>query len=331
MSDPKEIQQQLFQQVKAALPGHVAVVDEVAELLQLSADSAYRRIRGEKMLTLDEMALLCRKYHLSIDSLLHLNGSSIVFAGQQVDFNRFELEQHLQSILGQLQQLRSFDNCRMFYLAKDVPVFHYFHFSRLAAFKFYAWLKTILHNPVYSNKKFVLGEAVNDSWQQLSTKIINTYSSIPSEEIWSLETINSTIRQIEYCRDAMLFDSEETVQLLYGELLQLVNHIEEQAAAGCKFAPGSKNENGGEFKLYYNGAILGDNTILMQMGEGRKVYLNHAILNYINTGDEKFCRYTAGSLDTIIQKSALISKVGEKDRNKFFTILRNEVEMRMTR
>jgi hypothetical protein len=329
MSNPKDIQQQLFQQVKSALPGHVSVVDEVAELLQMSTDSAYRRIRGEKMLTLDEMALLCTKYQLSMDGLLHLNGNSIIFAGQQIDFSRFELEQHLQFILLQLQQLRSFGNCRMFYLAKDVPVFHYFHFSRLAAFKFYAWLKTILHNPVYNNKKFILSEAVNDNWRELSSSIIDTYSSIPSEEIWSLETINSTIRQIEYCRDAMLFENEETVQLLYSELLQLVNHIEEQAAMGCKFAPGRQDENGGEFKLYYNGAILGDNTILMQMGEGRKVYLNHAILNYINTGDEKFCSYTAGAIDTIIQKSALISRVGEKERNKFFTILRNEVEVRM--
>jgi hypothetical protein len=331
MSNPKDIQQQLFQQVKSALPAHVSVVDEIAELLQMSTDSAYRRIRGEKMLTLDEMAVLCSKYQLSVDGLLHLNGNSIVFAGQQIDFSRFELEQHLRFILLQLQQLQSFSNCRMYYLAKDVPVFHYFHFTNLAAFKFFAWLKTILHNPVYNNKKFILSDAVNDNWRMLSHSIIDTYNRIPSEEIWSLETINSTIRQIEYCRDAMLFDSEETIQLLYAELLQLVNHIEEQAAAGCKFAPGSQGKNGGGFQLYYNGAILGDNTILMHMGESRKVYLNHAILNYINTGDEKFCNYTAGSIDTIIQKSALISRVGEKERNKFFNVLRSEVEMRMAK
>ncbi len=330
MSDPKTIQQTLFQQIKNALPAHQSLADEVAELLQVSNDSAYRRIRSETMLTLDELVLLCSRYQLSADSLLQVNSNTILFSGQQTDFSNFKLEQHLQYILAQLQHLASFSNCRMYYLAKDVPVFHYFNFSELAAFKFYAWLKTILHNTEYNNKKFVLSEAVNTQWQQLSSQIIQTYSRIPSEEIWSLETINSTIRQIEYCREALLFDTEDTVTLLYQQLMQLIQHIEEQSSAGYKFMPGSgQAAAGGELKLYYNGALLGDNTILMQMDGSSRVYLNHAILNYINTGNEAFCNYTHAAVQTIIKKSTLISAVGEKDRNKFFNVLRSEVEKRM--
>ncbi len=329
MTDPKAIQQALFQQIRQQLPGHLAVADEVAALLNLSADSAYRRIRGEKLLSFDEVILLSRTFGLSVDGFLQANGNQVLFGGQQIDFANFDLERHLGSILGELQQLASFNPCRMYYLAKDVPVFHYFHFHELAAFKFFAWLKTILHSAAFNTKKFVLGELINDNWQQLSKKIIHTYNTIPSEEIWSAETINSTLRQIEYCREAMLFDHEETVQLLYRQLLLLVHHIEEQAAAGCKFMPGGHTAPGAAFKLYYNGAVLGDNTILMQMGEVQRVYLNHAILNYIHTGHEGFCGYTAASIGTIIKKSTMISTVGEKDRNKFFNTMRVEIERRM--
>jgi hypothetical protein len=324
MTDPKQIQQTLFAQIKAQLPGNLSFVDEMAELLQLSPDSAYRRIRGETLLTLDEMMLLCGKYAISMDSLLHINGNSIVFTGQQIDFDSFELEAHLAHILQQLQMLAASPNGRMYYLAKDVPVFHYFQFAELAAFKFFAWLKTLLRHPDNGNKKFILAEAVNEKWQALSQRIWATYAEIAAEEIWSAETINSTIRQIEYCREAMLFDSEETVQLLYGQLLQMLDRIESQAANGHKTL--ADKRQGGAFQLYYNGALLGDNTILMQLGEGRRVFINHGILNYINTGDENFCNYTFASLQHLIQKSSLLSKVGEKERNKFFNVMRNKIE-----
>jgi hypothetical protein len=324
MGNPKQVQQQLFSQIKTVLPGNLSFADEMAELLQISPDSAYRRIRGETLLTLDEMMLLCNKYAISMDSLLHSNGNSLLFTGQQIDFDSFELETHLGYILQQLQMLATYPNGRMFYLAKDVPVFHYFQFAELAAFKFFAWLKTLLRHPDNGNKKFILSEAVNDKWQDLSQQIWTTYSQISAEEIWSAETINSTIRQIEYCREAMLFDSEDTVQLLYGQLLQMLDHIEAQAAAGHKSIAGKGQ--GGAFQLYYNGALLGDNTILMQLGDARRVFLNHGILNYINTGDDNFCNYTFASLQNIIQKSSLLSKVGEKERNKFFNVMRNKIE-----
>lgn len=189
MANPKQVQQLLFSQIKTALPGNISFADEMAELLQVSPDSAYRRIRGETLLTLDEMMLLCGKYSISLDSLLHINGNSLVFTGQQIDFDQFELEAHLAYILQQLQMLASHPNCRMYYLAKDVPVFHYFQFGELAAFKFYAWLKTLIRNNTHSSKKFTLDGTVNDKWQQLSQQIVATYASIPAEEIWSAEPL----------------------------------------------------------------------------------------------------------------------------------------------
>ena len=54
----KPLQDYLFQQVKEKLPKNVQLVDAVADLLHLSNDSAYRRIRGETPLVLDELQLI---------------------------------------------------------------------------------------------------------------------------------------------------------------------------------------------------------------------------------------------------------------------------------
>ena len=44
----------LFQRIKEMLPQHVSMVDVVSEVLHVSSDSAYRRIRGETPLVLEE-------------------------------------------------------------------------------------------------------------------------------------------------------------------------------------------------------------------------------------------------------------------------------------
>ena len=44
------------------------------------------------------------------------------------------------------------------------------------------------------------------------------------------------IRQIDYYRQSKIFPSDEYALDVYKNLLEMVNHIEKQAEAGCKFA-----------------------------------------------------------------------------------------------
>jgi hypothetical protein len=67
------VQQIFFRHIKASLAGHLSLVDEVADLLNISNDSAYRRIRGEKLLSFEEIQILCTHYKISLDQLFHLN------------------------------------------------------------------------------------------------------------------------------------------------------------------------------------------------------------------------------------------------------------------
>ncbi len=78
--DSNLIQQSFFNQIKSKLPSHFSFVDEIALVLNISNDSAYRRIRGEKPIGLDEMYLLCSKYNVSVDQLFQLKNNTILFS-----------------------------------------------------------------------------------------------------------------------------------------------------------------------------------------------------------------------------------------------------------
>ena len=70
-----------FQQIKSLLPPHLSVVDEIAKVLDISTDSAYRRIRGEKPITFDDIQKLSSRYKISIDRFLHLQTNGFIFYG----------------------------------------------------------------------------------------------------------------------------------------------------------------------------------------------------------------------------------------------------------
>jgi len=58
-----------IEHLKKVAPKNMSLVDEIAEILGLSNDSAYRRLRGETALSLDETMLLCKKFRISLDML----------------------------------------------------------------------------------------------------------------------------------------------------------------------------------------------------------------------------------------------------------------------
>lgn len=327
--NPENVQVLFFQHVRSQLPPHLTLVDETADVLSISTDSAYRRIRGEKPISFEELKKLCSHFNISLDQFLHLQNNSIIFAGQNVDNSQFNYEMYLNSVLGQLQLMNSFESREMYYLNKDIPIFHHFHFPELAAFKSFFWMKTILHYPVYANHQFKLDTFLSESAIHVGKKISEAYYSLPSQEIWNLESINSTIRQIEYYRNTGVFASNQDILSIYDCLQKTIDHIEHQAEEGYKFGindtTGNKNAT---YKIYINEFVLGDNSILAVLGNIKITYINHSVLNYLATRDQAFCEYTHQHIRNIITKSTLISGVGEKERRRFFNLTREKINAR---
>ena len=52
-------QLRFFQFIKSKVSANIAFVDEIADLLSISNDSAYRRIRADKPISFDDLQKLC--------------------------------------------------------------------------------------------------------------------------------------------------------------------------------------------------------------------------------------------------------------------------------
>jgi plasmid maintenance system antidote protein VapI len=197
MSQELNLQQFLFQQIKAKVPENLSFVHEIAELLEISYDSAYRRIRGEKELSMEELYRLSHRFEFSLDALLGIQANNVVFRKFSLTPRQYYIKDWLTTILEDIKRIHQAKDKEIIYAAKDPPIFHYFHFPEIAAFKFFFWEKTIFDFPEYENKKFRL-EDVNPEIVEIGNNILRSAVKIPTIEIWNEDTFRIFMRQIEF-------------------------------------------------------------------------------------------------------------------------------------
>ena len=227
-----EIQQQLFSVLKQKLPAHISLVDELGDLLGLSADSVYRRIRGEKPIDLIELKKICDHYRLSLDQLLQLQNESVLFDAPGMNRSPGDFVEHMKAILAQFHYFNSFTKKEIFYLCKDAPIWYFYLFPELASFKTFFWSKTINNQPHLANKQFSFAEFPYEDCFAVGQQILEEHNKIKSVELWNLESIHSTINQIAYYRDAGHFKSPGELTAVIASFHQWLDHLQLQAEKG---------------------------------------------------------------------------------------------------
>lgn len=310
----------MFQKIREKASDQQGLAETIASLLHVSTDSAYRRIRGEKPLSLEEFQLLCTRYQVSADQLFGQQAGGFIFQGKLLETTQFRFDKYLEGIIMQLKYIGSFTDSHMYYMCKDIPVFYHFQFRDLAAFKYYIWMRAIIDHPEFTNKPFRFAD-YSDELFSLGGKIVELYNRFPSTELWNVESINSTIQQIKFCRDMGLITSNEDLQRIYHSLRQLVDHLEAQAAEGIKWYASGGERMGAAFGMYHNEFILGDNSILAVTGSRKMAFLVHSVINYVSTHDVAFCDHLYHNVHNLMKRSTLISTDSEVERNAFFRLL----------
>lgn len=316
---PENVQSSFLEQIKKKLPINTSLADEIAETLNISRDSAYRRIRGETVLSLDEAKTLCNKFEVSLDALTGLESGIIPFRHLVVNNKPETFEQWLKLMLENLELINRYSgNKEIVFTAKDVPVFHYFRYPELCAFKMFFWMKSVLSYPEFQTRKFS-SNSVRSDLLSLARKISKTYHEVPSVELWSEETTNVTLKQLEFYHESGFFNSAADSSPVFDEYKQMVSDIKDFAARGYK-------QEGASFTLYKNEILIADNTVLYRMDDRKTVYISHNITELLLTTHEPFTLQTESFINNLQARSVLISTTGEKERNKFFNRMDEKID-----
>ncbi len=316
-----EAQKRIFTIAKNKLSPQFRLADVIAELLNIGTDSAYRRLRGEKELTIRELQKICSHFSISMDEIWNQRSSGITFRYSSLDIvsNSTNYYNYMVQFTQAIEHLAKSQSKEILFTAEDIPIFHFMPYPELIFFKLYAWYQTICNLPI-SYDKFVEELEEKDKLLDCYKKIMDGYNHIPSTEIWTYNTIDPVLRLLEYYYDLDRFEDKEIPKLLCTQLLEMIETVSLWTEIKKK---GPKSIS--DFNLYLS-PVNPENSFMISKCNGTATAtIKLFTINSLVTSDSSFCNETEKWIHNTISKSTFLSGVSARERFRFFQQLKNRI------
>jgi hypothetical protein len=317
------VQKHLFDKIGSQIPDQYRLADVVEDLLGVSTDSAYRRIRGEKDLSFTELQKLCRHFHFSVDELLNEKaegGQGAFFQYTSVNMaDRESYILYIERLLHTLSALTHAEDREMVFTAQDIPFYHFLNHTELLFFKLYVWYDVV--NPDGISFRTFCDRLDTKTILPIYEQMYQAYTQIPSKEIWTGQTVDTLLRLLDFYMETGAFDTKETVLRLLDQLSSLLETVGACAVNGHK-GDGARTP----FSLYVCSVDLENNFMLTRYGDRRVCTIKLYTVNSIATDNAAMCRETEKWINDLMLKSTLISGGSSgRERFRFFQTAKNKV------
>lgn len=292
----------LLQQLRKQLAANESINDAIASILNISYDAAHRRVSGKSKFSIDETIQLADHYNISLDDLFFQKGKIIIEKTIEITTLR-EMQQYFSNAAAQIELLTRNQSVRLYYSAKDIPLFYFMDATILSKFKAYVWLNLL--NPNASNMAFE-DFVIDASFMEPMEKLKKAYEKVEVNEIWNDTTINSSLQQVLYFYEAGLLQYKSAIAL-FNDLKRIVNLTREKC-----------NKEQSNFTIYYNELILLNNNLLIESEEQLTLFVPYTLLGYFITDNEDSCKNVHQFFKQQIRSSKTLNQTGIKDQNLFF-------------
>ena len=325
MSDKTSIQQNLFNKIIQQHPKKAEAIEAIQNILSIGKDATYRRLRGETLLSPEEMRDLALKYNISLDELA-FQDADIVF----VSYNVFETEtQNFQEFTSNLnkmlKQVSQLPKVEVFHASDEMPIFQLMRFPELFAFKLFVWGVNTWQFGHLQNTPFKTN-LVSPDVLKIAKENVELYDSLNTTELWDLGVMDKTLNQIEFCATVEQFANPADALLLCDQLMELFQHLRKVAEVGIKFPLEQTAQNGkGTFNLFYNEMTSTGNTFLVKSPQTKFLVTAFCSPNFFRSNDERLCNYAEDWLQNIISRSVPMSGAGARSRNRYFNRLEKKI------
>lgn len=321
-----DIQPSLILLLKQRIGKDEVLASVLSELLNMSLDAAYRRLRCQTLFSINELEKISRHFGISIDALFQVAKRNVTFDYSPLENFTSNMESYLKEIRDSLLFVKNQGNPELIITVNNTPFFQLFNFPYLVRFKLYFWGKTHLELKEYQNVKFK-HERFSDEAFALGKELLTVYNSIPSKEIFDPELMRGFAREIYYYYEAQQFEDPLYAVWLYDKMLQFIEHLRDQAKIGKKFIYNTQAPlTGNNFEMYHNETLNSITSFCYTTAKSSGLFLAHNFMNSLHTTNESYVSDTKNTLNCIISNSSKISETNEKERNAYFAELIKLIE-----
>jgi hypothetical protein len=298
----------LMTKILKNIPQNIKPVEYLVDLLQISKESAYRRMRGDIPFSFDEIATLSLELEFSIDEIIERNGNKISFnlySEQRNDPVRSYLD-ILDQRNKQLNNLLQAKEVESLMVVNHISPTYSVFFDNLFKFSYYKWL----HQSNESSLKFRFSDVkIPEELARLQKKIkINASNCNNATFILDPDVFFNLIKEIQYYYKRKLLNEDE-LQILKKEMSDYIDMLEQITQTGSFGA-------GGQFNIY----LLSINT--------------DAHSSYFRLDDKQLSHFYIYSTEPIVVTNPMVCSIHKKwieSMKKYATLITQSNEMLQTK
>jgi hypothetical protein len=315
----KKLNDLLIAKVSESIPKNIKIVEYLVRKLNVSKESAYRRMRGDIPFAFDEIALLALDLDFSADEVIGNNRGDRIFFDLQGD-NLFNPEENFLAVFREYykftEKIIKSNEKEMILATNRLNLCFLIRHEMLFKLFYYKWIHQ--SNNVSVNFPFSKVEvpaeilALKENYRQMAQKM-NNVTFIIDRNIFL-----SFVREIQYYYSRKLISDQDLV-LIKSELITLINQMDRLMQNGC-------DEFGASYNFYLSLLDIEANTSWAsydnRSGSFFWIYsVNPAVIcnEKINTMHKKW-------LETLKKYSALITQSNEILQVNFIDKQREDVE-----
>ena len=309
----------LIATIRKNIPEEANLTTYLSDRLNISRESAYRRIRGGINFTFEEVAVLSQDLGFSLDNVIGTkqdeNALFNIHMLQNIDYLDIYMNKMLE--YGKLFREKSEQmETKARISINTIPYFFHISHETLSRFRIYKWLyqnQKITPNDKFSS--FVLPKKILDAHQTFFKDIQsvrNVTVIMDNNVFWSV------VREIDYFYKRGLL-SDEDLAVLKMELHTIANWIEQVATNGV--CP-----NGAKIDMYVSAVDLEASYLHFEYGDSQFSQVRIYSISAIDSFNQRLCRIQKGWIESLKKYSTLISESGEMQRFEYLREQREYIE-----
>jgi len=312
----------LFENLTDNMPPGSNVARTLSDILNVSPESAYRRLRGETSFDLRELLILRKEFGISIDGLID-NDEIISIRMRSLFGEQNSIDSYLTDLRDEFSSLSRQDP-HLHCVAADIPIFRLLAYESLSSFKLFYWQKSIL------GKKELHSRTFGKDWISLSNSdicksIAKKYADCPSVEIWNEQTVNGTLKQVEYYSDCGFFADEDALYAVYNDIVRLILDISIDSRIGYKHANNGRITNS-SYALWNCELVIDNNTVFIQNNREQILAIGFNSFNSFKCSHPAMIKEYQGWLNSMLSRSVLLSGQADKHRIHFIKQMLDRIE-----
>lgn len=319
------LSQRFLQKIKTRVPkGKLA--ETLIQLLSIEKSGAYRRMSGESPLSLKELSRLALHFQLSVDQFIFSDSERAVSVFPYMQLPIRSIPEFMGGITDRIESTAEIEGIQIDFISREIPIFHYFNFPELTAFKTYIWARTIWKLPQFQEQRFSINQI--KGIKRYQKRIIQYYNAMPGSEIWGTDSLSIPLSQIEYYLKQDMFEDPQEALLLCDQLRTLIQHVHAMTRHGKKFSPGKEpTSDAPDFKMYHNQLAHSNSFILATSPQVKVSMVTMDNLHPATFTDPRFHAFMDGWRARLAEQSVQISGTSLGTHTKFF----NQAERQISR